>query len=108
MADTDKKPWTVVQEGRDGAPLEIYGQNYKKNDTIWLTEGEGKYLLGLSIERGAGNLPEGYAGIPGEHRESGADIVPETRPMKDAEVYEDDVRSEKRQVRSPVIPKPTE
>lgn len=99
MADDTKKPYTVVQEGKDGTPIYVNGQLVRKNDTVWLTDLEAKYHIGFSIEPGAGNIPEPATPV-GEHRESGADVIAESRPMKDVEVHEEEDRTAKRPKRS--------
>lgn len=102
MPDPNEKySYQVVQEGRDGAPLEILGQNYKINDTILLTEAEAKYLIGLSIEPTSETKAK-LAARPsaGEHRESGIDVDESTRIMQEPEAKEEDTRTEKRGARS--------
>lgn len=93
MADEEKKPYTVMQEGRDGAPIEIEGSFYKKNDTVLLTDAEAKYRVGVSVEPA---FPQPASTPVGEHREKGIDVDEDTRPMQDVKAKEEDTRSEKR------------
>lgn len=96
MAD-EKKPYRVVQSGRDGAPIEVAGEMVNFNDTVYLTDGEAKYLVGLSIEPAfPANLPTPV----GEHREKPIDVDESTRPMQEVKPSSEDVRSEKRAPRS--------
>jgi hypothetical protein len=93
----EKKPYRVVQQGRDGAPLEIEGQLVSFNDTIWLTKEQAKYRIGLSIEPA---FPQEPATPVGEHREKSIDVQEDTRPMKVMQAHEEDVRSTRRPARS--------
>lgn len=102
LLDPNKKlAFKVVQEGRDGAPLDIQGTNYHRNDTAMLTYAEAKYLIGLSLEPTAetAQLLKGATPI-GEHRESGIDVVEETRQFQEPKAHEEDDRSARRPTRS--------
>lgn len=103
MADAKKYSYAVVQEGRDGAPIDIFGGNYQRGDTIWLTQDDAKYLIGLSIEPTAETNALLNGGTPvGEHRESGVDVEEDTRQFQQPQAKSEDDREERRPARSAV------
>lgn len=81
------------------APID--GVNYRYGDTLFMEEALAQRHLGFSLEPYPGG--ELVTGAPGEHRESGVDVVEETRPMKEMELHEEDDRPELRLQRTPVV-----
>jgi len=88
----EKKQYSVLQE------CDIEGDHYLVNDTVFLTDLQAAYRIGLSIEPGPDNRTAPSA--IGEHREKSIDVLEETRIMKEPQDHTIDDRAALRRPRS--------